>query len=207
MSGSSIASTSLISQSPAASPVSPQQLEPSTHRDQRPPIPTFSDRRPSLPDFGSLSGLSMQGSSSWLSPLALSGPLVGRQLGGPLRPYSFLISGLLSNGELTQNVAPALLTMMDEQISKWNTQIEKPSWTGRNAASSLRCVDTRRTGLSTKKNPPPDDPNDSIACRRCVRKKQLCVLVGLRGPVIVPLPHSERAASLTPLDLGYYVKE
>lgn len=128
------------------------------------------------------------------------------QFGGPLRGYNFLISGRLGEGQLTQNVAAELFAKMEAQISAWNSQIGKPSWSVPSSSSAARCVDTRRAGLSAAKAPPANDPHEAIACRRCIGKKQLCVLIGLRGPVIVPLPHSERSANLTLLDQGYYIK-
>lgn len=120
--------------------------------------------------------------------------------------YSFLVSGLLDHGTLTINVAPSLIAKMNAQIARWNGQEDKSSWTTKGSASATRCVEVRRGAFDRKKAPLASDPNNSVACPRCIRLKQLCVLIRSRGPVVVPLPLGEKGANASPMSGDYYVK-
>jgi hypothetical protein len=120
--------------------------------------------------------------------------------------FSFLVSGLLDDGTLTINVAASLIAKMNAQIATWNGQESKMSWTKIGPASATRCVEVRRCPFDKKRAPPASDPDNSVACTRCIRLKQLCVLIGSRGPVVVPLPPGEKGANASPTSGDYYVK-
>lgn len=129
------------------------------------------------------------------------------QFGAPLRPYGLLVSGILASGTLTHSVAPSLFVMMNAQIAVWNGQTGKGSWTAKSSASNAQCVDTRRVPVGKDRNPTAGDENGIVACWRCIRKKRLCVLIGDRGPVIVPLPVNERGANASPTSGELLCKE
>ena len=132
-----------------------------------------------------------------------SGP---NQFGEPLRRYSFLVSGAPANGPRIQDV-PGLISKMDSQIANWEAKYPG-RWSKSNALSRKRCVDARLSQASKDRNPLPNDPHHSIACPRCVERDVLCVVVGVGyGPVVVPLPPSDRSPNATPRDPGYYVKQ
>ena len=60
--------------------------------------------------------------------------------------------------------------------------------------------------VGVNRNPPASE-NQNVACKDCIRKRVLCTLIGNNGPVVVPLPVSERSAGATPISGEYYVKE
>ncbi|KAK0109391.1 hypothetical protein ONS96_003205 [Cadophora gregata f. sp. sojae] len=122
-------------------------------------------------------------------------------------PYKFLKNGRLEDGEYISDVSAPLVALMQRHVATWSAQKDKPDWREKTCASAKRCVDTRRVFVSLQRNPPPTDPQNSIACGRCIRRGQLCVLVGDRGPVAVPLPADERPPSATPQDLQYFVRD
>lgn len=93
-----------------------------------------------------------------------------------------------ANGTLTHRVAPSLFVIMDAQIAVWTRQTGKGSWTAKSIASNARCVDTREVPVRKDRKPTAGVENGIVACWRCIKKKQLCVLIGDRGPVIIPLP-------------------
>ncbi|KAE8454692.1 hypothetical protein EG329_000315 [Mollisiaceae sp. DMI_Dod_QoI] len=127
----------------------------------------------------------------------------GRRLPPAPRPYKFLIGGLIANGDLETVVAAVLDGMMDSQIATWNAQTDKGPWDA--SSKSLRCVDTRRTHVSLNRNLIPHTSTENVACRRCIGARKLCVLVGNRGPIVVPLPVGQREPGATPASVGYYV--
>ena len=123
------------------------------------------------------------------------------------RPFGFLISGFLAGGPTTMEVVPELLAKMDEQISRWIAQSGRGSWLACGPVSRIRCVGCRRSGSKPAQAPPANDPTGSVACQRCIAKKQLCVLIKDVGvAVVVPLPLADRAdADFS--DVGYYIKQ
>ena len=126
--------------------------------------------------------------------IALNAPAAPGPAAHPMavvvRPYSFLISGSFETGPLASNVPPELQTIMGDQILRWNSMAGKGPWHHPSVASMTRCVDTRRRNLSKRQNPLVDHSDGNVACGYCISKNQLCVLIGSRGPIIVPLPAS-----------------
>jgi hypothetical protein len=174
------------------------------------PIQQGNSRNPFRP--GSTDGF---GASS--SPNNISNPLVPRPVDDAnipgsqtivqsLHQYSFLISGSLETGPLASIVPPELQTLMSAQIVRWDSMAGKGPWYHPSIASTTRCVDTRRRNLSKKQSPLADNSNGHVACGYCVGKKQLCVLVGRRGPIILPLPASHRPIGVTAASGNYYLR-
>jgi uncharacterized protein (DUF3084 family) len=127
-----------------------------------------------------------------------------QQLGS--RPYTFLISGELASGQCTLSVNPSVIQLMDAQITRWTSKPEYIDWSKPTSVSHKRCSDTRVYKVGVNRNPPASE-NPNAACKDCVRKRVLCTLIGTGGPVVVPLPISERSAGATPTSGEYYVKE
>ena len=138
----------------------------------------------------------------------LGQPQIGHSHPQPALPYNFLVSGPLASGQISQNVSRELVVKMNAQISEWQIKSTgKGPWNGASSASAARCIDTRRNGIPKAINPPSaQGPNGVFACQRCISRNILCVLIGERGPVIVPLPLSERSANATPTSGDYFVK-
>jgi hypothetical protein len=91
------------------------------------------------------------------------------------------------------------------QIARWRPK-SYVNWAGSSPVSHKSCSETRVQQFKKAKKPPAsEDPNE--ACAHCVASKILCVLVGKNGPVVVPLPVSERSPGATPTSGEYYVKE
>jgi hypothetical protein len=104
-------------------------------------------------------------------------------------------------------VSPAIIQLVDAQFAEWNRRTrDRNHWSSKSKASHKRCVHTRIVAhLTNAQNPAPSDtPN--VACTSCITKGLACVLIGDHGPVIVPLPVSERTAGATPTSAGYFVK-
>jgi hypothetical protein len=118
--------------------------------------------------------------------------------------YSFLVTGQLASGHWTLSVNSSVIQKMNSQITRWegNSHV---NWAGASAVSHKRCSETRVQQFRKTKNPPvSENPNE--ACANCVANKIICVLVGGNGPVVVPLPVSERSPGATPTSGDYYVK-
>jgi hypothetical protein len=118
--------------------------------------------------------------------------------------YSFLVSGQLASGHRTLSVDLSVIQRMNSQITRWegNSHV---NWAGPSAVSHKRCSETRVQQFRKTKNPPASE-NPNEACANCVANKMICVLVGGNGPVVVPLPVSERSPGATPTSGDYYVK-
>jgi len=136
-------------------------------------------------------------------------PAQRQQSVGPQRSYGFLVSGKLQDGPRINAtaVSPDLIAQMDKQITTWEEKLAKK---GNRAASvtttATRCIDSRWSGLGPTKALAADDVNNSVACPRCIKRKQLCVLVGAGGPTIVPLP-LQKAPGVDSAHVGYYLKQ
>jgi hypothetical protein len=96
--------------------------------------------------------------------------------------------------------------MMNAQIARWESRPDHVDWSRPTKLSHKRCADTRVFKVSNARNPPASE-NPNVACSDCVKKRVLCTLVGDEGPVVVPLPLSERSPGATPTNGEYYVKE
>jgi hypothetical protein len=119
--------------------------------------------------------------------------------------YSFLVSGELANGPRTLAVDPSLLEMMNQQVSRWEGRPEWATiWKASIGTSAVRCSESRVLRMSKSRSP--HAPNPTSACQMCIQSRKLCVLVGENGPVVMPLPVSERSPGATPLAGDYYVK-
>ncbi|PMD29497.1 hypothetical protein L207DRAFT_593301 [Hyaloscypha variabilis F] len=131
---------------------------------------------------------SASGSSSIVRNLPTAGmvgsPTATLQL--PSR-WTFLVSGSLATGQRISSVAPSVMLMMQDQVAKWEGNPVHRNWAAATRVSHKRCCETRIVQrLSTARNPPPSE--------------------NLNGPVIVPLPVSERTPGATPMQGEYYVK-
>jgi hypothetical protein len=124
----------------------------------------------------------------------------------PTQSYTFLVSGDLVTGQRTLAVDPSLFQMMNAQIARWESRPDHVDWSRPTKLSHKRCADTRVFKVSNARNPPASE-NPNVACSDCVKKRVLCTLVGDEGPVVVPLPLSERSPGATPTNGEYYVKE
>jgi hypothetical protein len=205
---SSLDRTTSIRGSPSPhgqSPFQPPGYVPPYHR-----IAPRTDQRQEPPQVASQEGGEMElqqerhqlGFQSAGQPqrLGFQPPAAAGQMGPRL--YSFLVEGSLSQGNRTLAVAPELLVMMNTQIAKWKSGRNRTwNWKAHTSDSEKICVETRRQKRTSLK-----PPARAVACRRCIRSKQLCVLVGKDvGPVIVPLPAWGRPQGATPMNVEYYV--
>ena len=119
--------------------------------------------------------------------------------------YSFLVSGQLASGHQTLYVDPSVIQKVNAQITRWEGKKSHVNWAGFSSVSHKRCSETRVQQFRKTKNPPASE-NPNEACANCVANKMICVLVGGNGPVVVPLPVSERSPGATPTSGDYYVK-
>jgi hypothetical protein len=135
------------------------------------------------------SGTIGQGSSAQSSSAAGTfGPPLPQPTTGQ---YSFLVSGELATGPRTLTVDLSLPQKMNAQIARWTAK-SHVNWSGSSTVSHKRCSETRVQQFKKSKNPPASE-NPNEACANCVANKILCVLVGENGPVVMPLPVSERS--------------
>ncbi|CZR63031.1 uncharacterized protein PAC_12928 [Phialocephala subalpina] len=135
-------------------------------------------------------------------------PPPGQSIGPAPRPYEFLVSGFMIGGTRAPNVLPEYIQKMDAQIAVWQAQPGKGLWSTWTSRSGIRCVDVRRSGTNPTYAPPANDPNGQVACKRCVNRRLLCVMVAELGlPAVVPLPVSDRSPNANAMTRGYYIKE
>lgn len=167
---------------------------------QPPPIPgTFGPQSP-------------QQLASVSSALTMQPPPTAGTLGPapnpqqPTQNFSFLVSGSLATGQRTLNVRPSVFQMMVDQATKWDRRMDRYHWTTKTSVSHQRCVDTRIVCHFSHARNPPASANPNAACASCVNKGILCVLIGDNGPVVVPLPLSDRSLGATPIFGDYFVK-
>jgi hypothetical protein len=149
------------------------------------------------------------GSSSLSMPPPLTAGTLGPLLAAPVRPqnFSFLVSGSLAMGQRNLlAVHSSVYDVMMNQVAKWDGRMERYHWTTKTSLSHQRCVDTRVVSRLSRARNPPASTNPNIACASCVNKGLLCVLIEDRGPVVVPLPLSDRSPGATPTIGDYYVK-
>ncbi|XMA13748.1 hypothetical protein WAI453_006539 [Rhynchosporium graminicola] len=120
--------------------------------------------------------------------------------------YTFLINGELADGPRVtfQNVNNDVVTLVEEQITRWTSAPEKAKVWTRGADAHKRCSETRWSRLNASRNRPASE-NPNAVCGRCLGKGVPCVLVGPNGPVVVPVPESRRDSTLTPMDEEYWV--
>ncbi|KAK6600029.1 hypothetical protein H4I96_07355 [Botrytis cinerea] len=119
--------------------------------------------------------------------------------------YRFLISGGVEGGLLTLDIPAGLSQKMNEQIGEW-IRVGRPSrWYQATILSKTRCVEVRSKNLTQVRGPPSSDVGEKFACKHCMDRRLLCVLVGGDGPVIAPLAHRYRLPDATPKTPGYYI--
>ncbi|KAN0100009.1 hypothetical protein V8E51_013784, partial [Hyaloscypha variabilis] len=166
---------------------------------------TFGQARPSPTSPGSFQFSGTPRSQSSPAPGTFGPPLQQPQ---PVqRQYSFLISGELATGLRTSSASPAMIQLADAQLAEWNRRAnDKTHWSAKSKVSHQRCVYTRVVAHLTKTQNPAASETPNAACAACIKKGYACVLIGDNGPVIVPLPESERSAGATPTSAGYFVK-
>jgi hypothetical protein len=125
-----------------------------------------------------------------------------------VRPYSFLVIGDVPTGTRTMAVDPSIIQMMDAQVTRWekweNNTVWAMIWKANTSTSRKRCSETRALGLNRQRSPYVDNP--TTACNFCVKSGKLCVINGIHGPVVMPLPVSEQSAGATPLAGNFFVK-
>jgi len=155
------------------------------------------------PQSSPAAGTFGQGIQPQSSPTAGTfGPLLQQ----PAQSYSFLVSGDVATGQRTLAVNPSLIQKMNDQIARWESNPGYANWQGATGLSHKRCANTRVFKVSNARNPPASE-HPNVACKDCVKKRVLCTLVGRNGPVVVPLPVSERSPGATPTNGEYYAKE
>ena len=120
--------------------------------------------------------------------------------------YKFLVNGELASGQLTLSVHPTVIEKIEEQIVRWTRNPSYIDGSKSTKGRHQRYSNTRVFKVSMQRNPPAGEtPN--VACKDCANKGVISTLVGKDGPIIVPLPVSERSIGATPLNGEYYVKE
>jgi len=118
-----------------------------------------------------------------------------------------LVKGLLLNLPWLLVHSDKLDLLADAQLAEWNRRAnDKTHWSAKSKVSHQRCVYTRVVAHLTKTQNPAASETPNAACAACIKKGYACVLIGDNGPVIVPLPESERSAGATPTSAGYFVK-
>jgi hypothetical protein len=102
-------------------------------------------------------------------------------------------------------VDPPIIQMMDDQVARWeNNTAWATSWKANTTTSRKRCSEARVLGLNKQRSPYVDNP--TTACTFCIKSGKFCVINGVHGPVVMPLPVSERSAGATPLAEDFFVK-
>jgi hypothetical protein len=120
--------------------------------------------------------------------------------------WSFLVNGSLATGQRTLTVNPEVMQIVRDQVRRWEGNPTHRNWNTPTRVSYKRCCDTRVVQRFSTRGNPPSSPNPNIACRNCVNKRALCILIESHGPVVVPLPAADRSPSATPLQGDFYVK-
>ncbi|CZT12868.1 uncharacterized protein RAG0_16545 [Rhynchosporium agropyri] len=141
------------------------------------------------------------------SSTASSNSSRGFMLGGRQRGtgYTFLVSGDFVDGQrvTSDNVDSTVVATLDSLIESWTGK--KTRWDSHSSTSHKICSLTRVLRKGPNVNPPAGE-NPNVACRLCLSTQRPCVLVGDDGPVVVPLPESQRGNAV-PMERGYWVTE
>ncbi|KAM0146717.1 hypothetical protein ACHAQE_010614 [Botrytis cinerea] len=147
-----------------------------------------------------------------LNPTILQGPFGKFRINLPPAPanivppsYKFLVSGGIEGGVTTTNVPPVLNQKMMDQITEWLKSVKGTNWFQITLMSRTRCVEVRVKNVSNARAPSSSDVGDKFACKHCINRHLLCVLIGSDGPVIAPLAHGYRLPDATPKTPGYYI--
>jgi hypothetical protein len=120
----------------------------------------------------------------------------------------FLASGFIADGRRITDVDASMFPMVEAQIVEWEASgFFKKGWAFVSPAAGERCCETRKRNLNRKKCPVPSDPHGNVACKNCIEKVLLCMLIDDKGPVVVPLPPWLRDGSVCEKEKAYYYIE
>jgi predicted nucleic acid-binding Zn-ribbon protein len=120
----------------------------------------------------------------------------------------FLASGFIADGRRITDVDASMFPKVEAQIVGWEASgFFKRGWAYVSPAGGERCCETRRRNLNRKKCPVPSDPHGNVACKNCIEKGLLCMLIDDKGPVVVPLPPWLRDSSVSEREKTYYYIE
>jgi hypothetical protein len=120
----------------------------------------------------------------------------------------FLASGFIADGRRITDVDASMFPMVEAQIVGWEASgFFKRGWAYVSPAGGERCCETRRRNLNRNKGPVPSDPHGNVACKNCIEKGLLCMLIDGKGPVVVPLPPWLRDGSVSEKEKAYYYIE